>query len=146
MKHALIFVLLMLTGICTASAESTRFGDYEVHEIIFTTDFLQPDVAAAYKVTRAGDRALLNISVRQHLPEGGDQAVRASVSGTRSDLIHKTPLEFQEIVEQGAVYYIAEFGFIDEEVLYFDIKVRPEGQSSTFDLSFQKKLYDGGEQ
>jgi len=139
----LVMAAVVMLGNVAAHADPQAFGDYDVYQNIFTTDFLQPGVARAYGVTRANDHALINISVRKRLPTGGDEAVAASVSGTLGDLIHKHELEFREIVEQGAIYYIAEFEFINEETLYFDIKVTPASETATFKLDFQKKLYVG---
>jgi len=129
------WVLLALLA-TAARAETRQFGAYELHYSVFTSDFLQPDIAAAYGIVRAKDRALLNVAVRR---DGA--TVGATLAGTRSDLIRKTPLEFREIREEQAVYYIAEFGFVDGETVYFDISVLPAGETRPLVLQFQQVLY-----
>jgi len=131
---------LLLTLLAGAGhAEMRQYGSFEVHYSVFSSSFLQPGIAAAYGIVRAKDRALINIAVRRGT---GDAAtVSALPSGTRGDLIHKTPLEFREIREEQAVYYIAEFGFVSGETQYFDIAILPAGESRPLVLQFNHVLY-----
>lgn len=142
MRHwkGLIAMLLLLAA-ASAGAESRVFGRYEVHYSIFAADFLQPGIAQAYGIVRAPDRAVLNIAVRRRLDGGGDEAVAAEVSGTRSDLIHKTPLEFREVVEPGARYYLAHFPVRNDETLYFDLNIAPDGDDAMLGLRFEKRFF-----
>jgi len=133
--------LILLFSSLPSWAEMKQFGNYQVHYSVFTTDFLLPDVAAAYNITRAADRAMINISVRQSQRDHYTVAVKGRVVGTISDLVHRKPLEFREIVEQDALYYIADFEFINEETLYFDIDVTPADESAVLSVEFQQKLY-----
>ena len=131
---------LLLALLATAArAEMRQYGSFEVHYSVFSSSFLQPDVAAAYGIVRAKDRALINIAVRRGT---GDAAtVSAAVSGTRGDLIHKTPLGFREIREEQAVYYIAEFDFVSGETQYFDIAILPAGEARPLVMQFNHALY-----
>jgi hypothetical protein len=122
-----------------ARAEMRQYGSFEVHYSVFTSSFLQPAIAAAYGIVRAKDRALINIAVRQGT--GDTATVSAVLSGTRGDLIHKTPLEFREVREGQAVYYIAEFAFVPEETQYFDIAILPAGETRPLVLQFNQVLY-----
>ena len=70
----------------------------------------------------------------------GNSAVRAELSGTQSDLIHRTPLEFREVIEQDAIYYIAEFGISNDERRDFRLQVKVEEKPS-YDIQFNKMLY-----
>lgn len=49
-----------------ASERSRVFADYTVHFSVFNSAFVPAEVAAAYKITRAKDQALINISVTRH--------------------------------------------------------------------------------
>lgn len=151
----LLLWTLALFGASSALAEQLkRFGDYDVHYIAMNTMDLAPDVAAEYGITRARNRALLNVSVRERTRgDRGDVARRARVSGQSLNLIGQiTPLDFREVREERyldadgnerwrAVYYLATVRFTDEDVLRFRLKVRPDGQPRTFDVRFQQKLY-----
>jgi hypothetical protein len=115
-------------------------GDYTIHYSLFPSTFLTEPVAAAYGIVRAKNRAVLNVSVRHRLADGGDQAHGAGVSGRYSDLIQSKELAFREVKELGGLYYIAEFRHGNEETLRFDLKVRPEGGADQA-ISFTRKLY-----
>ena len=103
---------------------SKIFGDFEVLYNVFPSTDLRPDMATHYQLVRGGDQAIVNISIRNHA-NGGNIAQAAVVSGTYSDLIQPKKLEFREIREEGAVYYIAQLRFTDRETLRFDITVQP---------------------
>lgn len=103
---------------------SKTFGDFAVHYTAFPSTDLAPDIAAHYQLVRGGDQAVVNISIRNHA-NGDDRPQAAVISGTYSDLIQPKKLEFREIREEGAVYYIAQLHFTDRETLRFDINVQP---------------------
>lgn len=124
-----------------APPTSTDFGRDVVHYTVFNTTFLSPEVAKAYGITRGEDKFLVNVSVIRK-GEQGDKPMRAEVSGTTSDLIHRTPLQFREVIEQDALYYIADFETDgDEERRDFRLQVGVEGRSQTYDIQFNKQLY-----
>lgn len=142
MKHLLALAALLLSGLWQdARAEMQQFGRYEVYYSLFATDFLRPEIARAYGLVRANDRALLNIAVRRTEPAGGSVPIKAVVEGTRSDLVHKRELRFQEVIEEGAIYYLVEFPFRNEETHYLELLIKPEGDTSTLSLRFNQTLY-----
>jgi len=144
-KNAFLVALLLGAGLtlpARASAEMQQFGAYEVHYSVFVSSFLQPAVAESYGIVRARDRAVLNIAVRLRGRDGATRAVASTLDGTRGDLIYKEALRFREIREQDAVYYLADFPFIEGETHYFDIRVRPEGETGELGLQFSKTLYE----
>ncbi len=120
------------------------FGDYEVHYIGLNSSFLPPEAAEAYGITRS--RALCYISVSiLHNEDGSDVpvAVSGTVTGTIRNLIGQSrELEFQEIKETNAVYYITTFRFDDEDMYNVNLKATPEGQSRTFDVKFSQRFYE----
>jgi hypothetical protein len=145
LKKALLVALLLGAGLALAaraSAETQQFGAYEVHYSVFVSSFLQPAVAESYGIVRARDRAVLNIAVRLRGRDGATRAVASTLDGTRGDLIYKEALRFREIREQDVVYYLADFQFIEGETHYFDIRVRPEGETGELGLQFSKTLYE----
>ena len=63
------------------------------------------------------------------------------LQGRTWDLIQNQFLEFQEIREGPAIYYIAEFKFINEEWRFFEVDFRPEGADETYTFKFKHQLY-----
>ena len=97
-------------------------------------------MAASYGITRGKKRAILNLAVREHL-QGGTEARSMLLQGRTWDLIQSQSLEFSEIREGPATYYIAEFRFINEEWRFFEVDFRPEGANKTFTFKFTHQLY-----
>ena len=135
--------LSTLTLLATASAraqQSEMFGPYELHYSVVNTTFLDPDVAASYGVVRGEKRAILNLAVRE-IHADGSEARAMLLQGRTWDLIQNQFLEFREIREGPAIYYIAEFKFINEEWRFFEMDFRPEGANETFTFKFKHQLY-----
>jgi hypothetical protein len=140
----ILFAAVLATGLVAggqrAAAEMTRLGAWEVHHQVVATTFLKPDIADHYGVVRARDRTLLNIAVL-----GSDGTpVPVSISGTLRNLLDQSqPLEFREVREGTAIYYLAEFRHTDRETLRFAVDlVPPDGVPQR--LEFQQQLYWDG--
>lgn len=142
----LVAALLAITVLQIAPAraqQSETFGPYELHYSVVNTTFIEPDVAATYGITRGRDRAILNLSVREHLPGKGDVGRPMQLKGTTRDLLQKQQvLDFQEVREGPAIYYIAEINFLDEEHRFFEIHFRPEGAGETYTFKLKHKMYE----
>jgi len=138
---ALLLGLTLLPCVVLAQ-QSERFGPYELHYSVVNTTFLDPKVAASYGITRGRERAIVNISLRRHREGGGTTAHAMVLEGWARDLIQtQRKLEFREIREGDAIYYIAEFPFLNEEWLTFKIEFQPEGSDQTYTHSFKRQLY-----
>ncbi len=98
-------------------------------------------MAESYGITRGEKRAILNLSVREHLADGSNVAREMLLKGRTWDLIQNQFLELQEVREGPAIYYIAEFKFINEEWRFFEIDFRPEGGDKTYTFKFKHQLY-----
>lgn len=138
------FIVLLIAALHLSPAalaqNSEMFGPFELHYSVVNTTFLEPEVAATYGITRGKKRAILNLSVREHLDQG--TAGRTMLlKGRTWDLIHGEPLEFMEVREGDAIYYIAEFTFINEEFRFFEMNFRPEGAEQTYTFKFKHQLY-----
>jgi hypothetical protein len=120
---------------------SKVFGDYTVYYSLFNSTFLQPDIASAARIVRGKDRAVLNISVRKRKTDNTDEAVTAQVSGKSNDLMRDFPLEFFEIKEPGAIYYLAQFDHFNEETRNFTVTVKVDDQTAPFEIRFSQKLW-----
>ena len=64
-----------------------------------------------------------------------------AISGETWDLIRGDPLDFKEIREGPATYYIADFTFIDREWRFFEFDFRPEGSEETYHYKFKTQLW-----
>ena len=144
---SLALIIASSLGVATGvhSAEPSRYevksGPYTVYYSLFPSTFITPDVASAYNIKRGKNNAVLNVSVRKDLPEGGDREQPAQVSGISSDLIHRTPLPFTEIRERGAVYYLAQITVTGSPLLYFELTVQPEPDAAAIPISFKQQLF-----
>jgi hypothetical protein len=133
--------LTLFFALSATAQQSERFGPYELHYSVVNTTFLEPRVASNYGITRGKNRAILNLAVREHVGEG-TQPRAMQLQGSTRDLITAQALEFQEVREGEAIYYLAEFRFINEEWRFFTIDFRPEGAGETFRFELKHQLYE----
>ena len=118
------------------------FGDYTVHFNAFRSDSLTPEIAKAYQLTRRNNRMVVNITVRKRGIDGKTSPSKAKVTGFASNLTGQVKnLEFKEIHEGDAVYYLAQAQVSNRETLKFDIKATPEGESITAKVKFTQQFF-----
>ena len=141
---SLLAALLFVCG-HAAAQQSEMFGPFELHYSVVNTTFLDPKIAATYGITRGEKRAILNLAVREHMADGGTEARTIprsmQLQGRTWDLIQNQFLQFKEIREGPAIYYIAEFKFINEEWRFFEMDFRPDGADQTYTFKFKHQLY-----
>lgn len=132
---ALASLLLTLTS---AFAEMKNVGPYQVHFSAFESTFLTPQVAKQYQLTRSRYQAVLNVSVLD--TRKGNIPTQLKIKGEAKNLLgHNLPLNFKEIKEEKAVYYIEQLKYSNEETFRFFLELEtPEG---TFPVQFMKKFY-----
>lgn len=135
-----LLLACMAFALPALAQQSQRFGPYELHYSVVNTTFLEPEVAANYGITRGKKRAILNLSVREHV-DGSTQARAMMLKGKTWDFIQNQTLEFQKIKEGPATYYIAEFKFINEEWRFFEVYFRPDGADQTYTFELKHQLY-----
>ena len=112
---------------------------YDIHYNAFNTMMVTPDTAQNYGFTRARNRALLNISV---LDAATQKALPAVVTGTRSNIVGQVlPLDFQQIKEENAIYYIAQLRFTEEEMWRFELQIQPDLNAKPIPLKFSQIFY-----
>ncbi|QIZ75720.1 DUF4426 domain-containing protein [Ferrimonas lipolytica] len=139
-------LLLLIASVClsfTAAAEQKmQVGKYAIHYVTFGSTFLTPEIAKSYGVKRSRYTGLVNISVLDTSQQGEvSAAVAANISGQARDLTGITKnLDFREIREGEAIYYIAELDYRNEETYHFDIDVSHDNDLTT-KLKFKQKFY-----
>ncbi len=138
--------LLCLSGfglLCAASANAEqmeRLGPYEAHYVVVNTTFFNEEVAARYDLVRGRDRALVNLSF---LDDTGTP-IAVSLQGTVKNLLsQEETLDFREVREGEAIYYLAEIRHTDRDTLRFRVQVTtPDGE--TRELAFQQQMFWDG--
>ncbi len=141
MKALTLFIgLLMVSGAAVAENEPVKtFGDTRVYYSAFNSSFVNPEIASTYDITRGKDKGLVNIAV---VEKGSPHGRTARVTGTVNNLLNQQQsLDFVEIREGDAVYYLAPFEFDNEDPLTFKIQVKEAGMPSPHTLSFQRTFY-----
>ncbi|CAI8895793.1 DUF4426 domain-containing protein [Pseudomonas sp. IT-P395] len=138
--------LLLLTACLSASAlaadvikgeRKETFGDVTVHYNTFNSTFLTPDIAKAAELVRSKNQGVINVSV---IKDG--KPLVANVTGTVKDLTSQSvPLNFRQITEQGAIYYIAQYPVEQQETRTFEIKVQNGDKINT--INFNQELFPG---
>ncbi|MFV0575236.1 MAG: DUF4426 domain-containing protein [Vibrio sp.] len=145
MKKWLLLVLCVLVS-QTSLSQTNEAGQFktiknsEVHYSAFNSTMLTPEVATQYKLKRNGYSAILNISILD-TSKLGKPAIDAKLKGTSKNLVGQTrTLEFRQIKEGSAIYYLAEFPITEEETLTFNIDV-DAGNTGSGPLTFTQKFY-----
>jgi len=137
-----LLLLLICLAAPVSAQQSEMFGPYELHYSVVNTTFLAPEVAAAYGVVRSRERAILNLAVREHLADGSTAARTMQLQGETRDLIQKShPLTFTEVREGQAIYYLAEFEFLNEDWHFFEVTFRPDGADRSYTFELKQQLY-----
>lgn len=138
-----LFMLALLGYGANAAAENSKvFGDYVVHYNAFRSDVLSPEIAKAYELTRRNNRIIVNITVLKKVMGTPGKPVAATISGNASNLTGQLKnLEFREIKEDTAIYYIAELKVSDGEFLKFKLNITPEGEQGPARMQFSKRFF-----
>ena len=137
---SLLLALLITVVPVVQAQQSERFDQFELHRSVVYTTFLTPEIAAEYGIARGKYKAILTLSVRD--VEAGEIAGRPMIiTGETWDLIRGDPLEFKEIREGPATYYIADFTFIDREWRFFEFDFQPEGSEKVYRYKFKAQLW-----
>lgn len=93
------------------------------------------EVAAAHDISRAKNRIVTNISI---LKDGEPQ--RAQVSGQNSNLLNQLyTMNFTEVVESTAVYYLSNQLIDERDTLRFSLEIQPTGSEEVYSLQFMRQ-------
>lgn len=138
LTRALCLAAMMLSPVAAQAEQYQTIGDHKVHYIIVPTVSLKPAIAATYDIPRSRGRAMLNVSI---LDVNGTP-VPVSIEGTSANLMGQLQtLEFKEVKEGHAIYYLALVRHSDEEMhrLAVDITL-PNGRRGT--VRWEQKIYE----
>ncbi len=132
----------LILSLCFAATpvkaeQMQEFGQWQVHYVVIPTTFLLAEIAQQYKITRGKDRALINLS----LIHATDGPSKATASGTVINLLsQRQKLNFREVREGDAIYYLADLKHTDRDLLKFELELTtPDGRA--LQVAFQQKMY-----
>jgi len=133
----LVCIPLFLSWVYPASADTVDCGGYQVHYTSFKSTIIPPEVAAAHHIVRSDNRVITNVSVRR----AGSPAP-AAVEGTATNLLNQSVrLEFREVDEADAVYYLASQVVDERDTLRYEIAVRPGDSDETCTVKFVRDYF-----
>ncbi len=135
----LLTVLLSIYSTTSAAENMKKMGSMDVHYMAIGATFLTPAIAKAYGIERSKYNALINISVLDNTkPETPAQSV--SISGTAENITGQFKrLEFEEVKEGDAIYYLAQLNYRDKETVKFEISIT-NGKETQL-LKFSQMFY-----
>lgn len=135
--HLFVGILLALF-IGQARAEQTQdWLGYDIHYTTYPSTLIPADVAAAHGITRSDNRLITNITVIKN-----GEPVLVSIDGHAKNLLEqKFDLEFSEIKEHGAIYYLANQVIREQDVITFEISIKPAEETETYLLKFARRYY-----
>lgn len=132
-----LFVSLLLLS--TVNAENMKkLGSMNVHYMAIGSTFFTPEIAKVYGITRSRYNGLVNISVLDN-SKSGTPAKSVSITGTaKNNLGQMKPLEFKEVKEGSAIYYLAQISYNNEETVHFNLTINDgkEQQQLRFSQTF----------
>lgn len=138
-KYILAISLALLTMNYASAENMKKLGSMNVHYMAIGSTFFTPEIAKAYGITRSRYNGLVNISVLDNT-KAGNPAKTVSISGqAKNNLGQFKTLEFIEVKEGDAIYYLAQVSYNDEETLHFTLEINDGKEKQT--LKFSQKFY-----
>ena len=139
-SQLLLAFVLSLVVITSVSAENMKkLGTMNVHYMAIGSTFFTPEIAKVYGITRSRYNGLINISVLDNTIKG-TPAKSVSISGkAKNNLGQFKTLEFKEVKEGDAVYYLAQVNYTNEETIHFDLTITDGKEKQQ--LKFSQKFY-----
>ena len=137
MHLKLLWLLFCCLGsLPTLAASYLDHGEHRIHFTTFSSLIIPADVASAHAIVRSKKRIVLNLSVlKQGVP------ATASISGHVINLLNQRfELVFDEINEADAVYYLASYLALEQDILRFNLDVQLNTTASV-PISFVRR-YD----
>ena len=111
----LAFVSLVCKG------ENQQHGTLDIHYSVFPSTIIPAEVARAHAITRADNRIIVNVSLKEN-----ELPAKAQLKGQVINLLDQVvTLDFVEVRESDAVYYLATHISLPEDILRFNLLVTP---------------------
>ena len=137
LAHTVAAAVLGLSAAVADAEQFEQFGVWRVHYIAFNASVLSSAIAERYGIVRGRNKGLVNITAVGKSGRGE----RAGVTGRYRNLLGQSyALDFREIDDGEAVYYLAAFDFDNAETLRFEVQVELADHGAET-LRFQQPLY-----
>lgn len=134
-------VALTTAAAPVAADNSKDLGKYVVHYNAIPTTLLSSQVAKTYGITRSKFHGMVTVSVLEKQAGARTQPIAANILGYAKNRHNQlTQLEWQEIQEQKAVYYISEFAITGGETLDFSLVIETPDQEK-FNVRFSNEFF-----
>ena len=129
------------------SNDPVLFGNYEVHYSAFNSTFLSPQIASAYKLERGSRYGIVNVSILDVEKKSLGKAVAGRIKGRVINLLSQSSgLDFNEVREGDAIYYLASFRFSDDDSLIFKLDVQPviggKSMVQSINVEFRQQFFE----
>lgn len=99
-------------------------------------------VAEANDIERAGDVALIMITLQKPSRDAPLHAIAADVTGTARDLLgNKTRLDFRRVESANSVYSLASLPIEDDDTLTFTLNVEAASGEAVVPVEFNQTFY-----
>lgn len=137
------FLVASLWLAASAWAEqSQQFGDYTIHYNAFNSTAIDAKAAAQFGLSRSRYTAMVNVAVLKRQADGSQKAVKAIISGSAANLMQqRQSLAFTPIEEGQAIYYIASFTFLDQQMMNLELQVQPDPNQSPATIKLSQPFY-----
>ncbi len=133
------FFFLVLGGVSQAE-NAKEYAEHIVYYNAFPTDSLPAQMTKQYGLKRSKNYAMINVSVMEKAA-GAPTGVKSAVTGNLKNLMGQSrEIEFREIKEGKAIYYIAQIGVQSKETVNFNIEIMPDGTKEKYEIKFSKKF------
>ncbi|PMG31484.1 hypothetical protein BCU94_08650 [Shewanella sp. 10N.286.52.C2] len=134
------FVILMSTLTTVQAEQKQTVGNYDIHYMALGSTFITPAIAKTYGIERSNYNGIVNIAVLDTSKEG-NPAVAVEIAGVANNLLDaRMDLEFKEIREGDAIYYIAQVPYRDDQQINFNLTIKYGNKLNT-SLKFKQKFY-----
>ncbi|MCL1141536.1 DUF4426 domain-containing protein [Shewanella gaetbuli] len=137
---ALLTLTLLLVTTQVHAEQKQQVGHYEIHYMALNSTFITPEVAKNYGIDRSSYNGIVNITVLD-TNQAGNPPVAVEITGIANNLLDaKKTLNFKEIREGNAIYYIAQVPYRDDQLVNFNIGIK-RGNKLNTSLKFKQKFY-----
>lgn len=138
MAMVIVALALLASGLSqhVEAEQQQHWQGYDIHYTTFPSTLIPADIARLHNITRATNRVVTNISVRKN-----SGPVKVKITGLVNNLLNQQyKLEFEEITEQDAVYYLASQIVDEKDTLRFSISIQPPN-TEAYLLEFVRQYY-----
>jgi hypothetical protein len=144
MNNSIIKFLIVITfsffAMTHASAENMKkLGSMNIHYMAIGSTFFTPEIEKVYGITRSRYNGLINISVLDNT-KTDTPAKTVSITGkAKNNLGQFKTIEFTEVKEGDAIYYLAQVKYSNEETIHFTLAINDGKEQQT--LKFSQQFY-----